>query len=119
MEKVKLSSDQLNELLRNNPTLAAANPELNKVGDKRASACTQFQEHQIDLPKQAKRKAVHRDKAREKTLDGSSHPKYRIAIVIRVCDARPRDIDGAASTLLDCLISAVGRLNKMGSRAER
>lgn len=36
MEKVKLSSDQLNELLRNNPTLAAANPELKRSVQQRA-----------------------------------------------------------------------------------
>ncbi len=38
------------------------------------------------------------------------HGRFRVSVTILVSDKRDRDSDGCLSTLLDCLISAVGRL---------
>lgn len=43
---------------------------------------------------------------REAALDGRNHPKFHIAVTLHCSDNRRRDIDGALSTLLDCLITS-------------
>jgi hypothetical protein len=38
------------------------------------------------------------------------HPKFHITIIVRISDRRVRDLDAAATTLLDCLIALRRRL---------
>jgi len=59
------------------------------------------------------------DAAQNQTVDDEVHPRFRVSILLRVSDHRRRDADGAVSTLLDCLVSAVGRLLAMDSRNQR
>lgn len=60
-------------------------------------------------------------------VDGALHGKFRVSITLLLSDKRDRDPDGAGTTLLDCLVAAVGRLGgvdrttqrKLAKRAER
>ena len=52
-------------------------------------------------------------------VDGEGRSFYRVTVKLLVSDRRARDADGAISTLLDCLIAAVGRQLGMDRRAMR
>lgn len=49
----------------------------------------------------------------EAEVDGSVHPRFAVTITLLTSDKRRRDADGAMSTLLDCLVKAVRRLNPL------
>lgn len=55
------------------------------------------------------------NKARKTGMDEKGHPQFKLTVTILVSDNRRRDIDGALSTLLDCLIAA-GRQLAMDTR---
>lgn len=63
------------------------------------------------------RKVDHGPK--EAGVDEPVHSQFRVAIEIRVSDERDRDNDGAVSTILDCLIAAIGRLAKVDPATQR
>lgn len=44
------------------------------------------------------------------SANGDDHLRFRISIALRYAGRQRRDIDGAASTLLDCLMAARRRL---------
>jgi hypothetical protein len=46
------------------------------------------------------------NRSKEKESNGSDDPNYQITIDINVSDRRIRDLDGAATTCLDALITA-------------
>lgn len=64
-------------------------------------------------PQYGKTKDV--DRGKDKAVDGSVHPKFCVAVVMRYSDRRRRDNSGALETLLDCVVAAVGRLKAMDS----
>lgn len=98
------------------PSVETEKPEsYGQSGNQWPGPRTELQEQQVDLPK-PKREAVHSDKSQAPGVDGSSHPAYRVAIVIRVSDGYARDPDGAVSTIMDCIVSAVRRFMAMGKR---
>lgn len=68
------------------------------TGDSGSS--TGIQERQAD-----QRPAVN-NRPRHKSANGSNHQQYRVTIILRYSDRRRRDVDGAASTLLDAITSA-------------
>lgn len=83
---MKLTTEQLNELLKNNPTLAASNPGLGTyTGHKKL--------HVLDSG-QGKPRV-------EKTV----HKAFRVTITLRYSDNRVRDSDASVSTIFDCLIA--------------
>ena len=48
------------------------------------------------------------DQARTSTVDGAGDrpDQFSISVVLRISDNRKRDLDGALTTLLDCLVKA-------------
>lgn len=74
---------------------------------------TQFQKQQdADA-----RPADHRpEKAK---VDGAMHGKFRVSITLLLSDKRDRDPDGAASTLMDCVMASIGRLGGVDRRTQR
>lgn len=52
-------------------------------------------------------------------VDGHRSGRYRVTITLGVSDKRIRDADGAVTTLLDVLTSAIGRCIGMDRRALR
>lgn len=101
---MKLTTEQLNELL-NKPAIAARNPG---IGPR-----AQLQERKDADTGEADNKA---GKAK---VDGAVHPSFRVTITARISDNRRRDLDGAASTILDSLVSAIGRLAPVDSGIDR
>lgn len=69
----------------------------------------QLQKLQTENPKRPDNKAV------VPKADGKDHNRFRVTINLRVCDRRRRDADGAVTTLLDCIVSAVRRLAELDS----
>ena len=55
---------------------------------------------------QPNRKAAPNDRPKVKAVDGEMHQKFGVTIIVRVSDNRRRDLDGCASSILDCLVSA-------------
>jgi len=49
-------------------------------------------------------------------VDEASHPKFRVRVVLRYSDNRRRDIDGALSTVLDCVVRAFRRFRSVDTR---
>lgn len=49
-------------------------------------------------------------KSKKARVDGEMYRSFRVTITLRYSDRRARDIDGAASTLLDCVQHACKRL---------
>lgn len=84
----------------------------NNTGDKKARACKKPEKLKGDLPEEGRDK-VRRCKPKDKGADEPDHPRFGVAITLRVSDRRVRDGDGAESTILDCIIAAVRRLKKM------
>lgn len=66
---------------------------------KRTGARPIVQEQQDD------RKGTPHHGPEEAEVDGPVQGRFRVTIDVFVSDKRRRDLDGAASTLLDCLIS--------------
>lgn len=95
------------ELRRKFPRASAAFISANLSGDPGARPCPVVQERKDENPKRAN----HRPQ--KEKVDGRCHATYRIAATIRISDERDRDLDGALSTLQDCVINAVGRLAEM------
>jgi hypothetical protein len=56
------------------------------------------------------------NRPQEAKTNGADNPEYRISVTLLVADHRQRDADGALSTVLDCLIHAIGRLTGLDSR---
>ena len=52
-------------------------------------------------------------KPKKAKVDGKVHRSFRVSITLRYSDQRERDIDGAASTILDCIQHACKRLQAM------
>lgn len=76
----------------------------------------QLQEHQ-DGHNQTKAKADNQPKEAEAI--GPDHKGFRVSVTFRIADKRDRDLDGMLSSVLDCLIDAVGRslqVDKAGLR---
>lgn len=67
----------------------------------------------LEVPGLAKRKANDAHKAGIQSLDGPCDSLFRLSITLRIADERNRDPDGAASTIIDCLVAAAGRLTEM------
>ena len=59
------------------------------------------------------------NESKETEVDGTVCGQFGISITLLVSDKKDRDIDGAATTLLDCLVAAVGRLLQMDRLALR
>lgn len=94
---MKFSESELQQIL-SRPSIARRNP----VGGEPVGASVQKQ-------KADTRKAVvHRQKG--EAAHESDHHCYRVTINLRYSTKRRRDIDGAASTLLDAIIAARRRL---------
>ncbi len=102
------TTDSLESLLKRQYAKKQAQVE---AGGDRTS--TQLQELEGDPPKVGRRKgkekagAVHRDGPSEEAVDGTGHPQYEVSIVILISDERDRDLDGAVSTILDCLVHSI------------
>ena len=65
------------------------------------------QEHQNDCA----RKADNRSK--KTGMDAKVHGRFRIRVTVFVSDNRERDLDGALSTILDCLCRTTKRLSEV------
>ncbi|MEY4393914.1 MAG: hypothetical protein RL595_1163 [Planctomycetota bacterium] len=55
----------------------------------------------------------------EAKVDGSGGGKFRVSITLLVSDARDRDPDGMATTILDSYLMALGRLSGLDRTAFR
>ena len=64
--------------------------------------CSVIQEQQNALQGNAD------NKPKKAKADGKDHPVYKVSITFLISDERERDLDGATSTVLDCLIRARG-----------
>ena len=73
----------------------ACNSDSERVG---AGAC--IQEQQASVPRGAHNKTGVQD------VDEQVHPKFRVSVHLRYSNRRVRDIDGALSTILDCIVAA-------------
>lgn len=85
----------------------------------RARQCQIVQEPKADHTRQKRKAAATHHKAREKKADGGPHPRFALTVRFRVSDQRKRDLDGMLSTILDCLITAQGRLAALDSGHHR
>lgn len=88
---MRWSQAQLDEYLRRR-----------KAGDK--ISCAVIQKQEANSSKSAD------NSSRDKRKNGASYQRFRISIDLRYATARRRDIDGAASTILDCLLASRRRL---------
>lgn len=68
--------------------------------------CPQFQEHEEGDPRSKLRQDADLDRPKSKTVDGTGNQKFRLTVVFKMSDNRPRDLDGGLSTICDCLIAA-------------
>jgi hypothetical protein len=71
------------------------------------------QEHQDDCPR-----AVD-NRPKETGGNGADNNRFRVSITLCYSSLRDSDPDGAATTLLDCLISAIGRFSQVDKRTLR
>lgn len=76
------------------------------------------QELQASNPRQKNRKTSDVNGGKDAATDGRNHARFHISIVFRYSDNRRRDIDGAAATILDCLVDAAGRFMDVGSKTK-
>ncbi len=53
------------------------------------------------------------------TLDGSGVGTFRVSITLLYSSQRDSDLDGGATTLLDCYVAAIGRLAQVDGRVVR
>jgi len=60
----------------------------------------------------------HSNARKRGKTDGVDHPKFRVTIVFNFSDDRRRDLDGAATTILDCLVATRRRLVAMDTGTE-
>lgn len=108
--------DQSYELLREDelrklfPNISKSAIAANKVGGPRTGPRTIVQEQQVADT----RKANH--KSGPAKVDAQMHRQFSLTIVIQVSDNRRRDLDGALSTILDCLIVARRRFAPVDTR---
>jgi len=72
-----------------------------------------IQEQKAAHPSPKRKAAAPRDRRADKKADGGDHPRFALTVCFRVSDNRPRDLDGLLSTILDCLVTARGRLAAM------
>ena len=66
-----------------------------------------FQKQKAVHPRPQHRKTAHLDGPKNETMDGPGHPQFALTITFAFCDNRQRDLDGAATTVLDCLEDAL------------
>lgn len=85
------SNEWLNEQLRK-PSVAARNPGLAKLSgvQKREDA----------------NEARTNNRPGKARMDETRNPRFKVSVTFRFSDNRKRDLDGALSTVLDCLIAA-------------
>ena len=81
----------------------------------RRRAGNKRQEHKrVQEHKDVDREAINHG-TEEATADGRNHPKFKVTIALAYSDNRERDIDGAAATLMDCLVEAIQGLPSVDS----
>ena len=71
--------------------------------------CDCIQKYQTPHPE-----GTHHDPKKE-GLDEPNHGQFRVTIILACSDKRQRDLDGAAATLLDCIVDASKRFAAMDS----
>jgi len=74
------------------------------------------QKYEVHRQESKDQAALHNDGPKKEKVDGKVHPKFRVTIILRYADRRRRDIDGSASTILDCLVTATRRFAAMDTR---
>jgi hypothetical protein len=84
----------------------------NKVADS-GNAHPGVQELQAGDLRQEVTPIPYADRPSRRKADGTNHRKFRVTIIFNYSDNRRRDLDGAAATILDCLMAARRRLMAM------
>ena len=82
----------------------------NQAGGERHRESSVVQEPEAGNPGQQHRQDADTHRAKGKAVDESVHPKFKLTITCLFSDQRRRDIDGCATTMLDCLVKAVREL---------
>lgn len=98
---MKIPQDVSESTRRRNPELYGQNTG--------TGSGPQLQERKANM-EGPKRKALSGNERRRKGLDERGNKKYRVSITLFMPDYTRRDVDGATSTLIDCLIAARRRL---------
>ena len=88
-------------------------PELYRSEDSRSVSRPVVQEQKAVNPGSQHGQAANPHRTKNKAVDGKLHPKFCVTIVMRHSDNRRRDNSGALETILDCIVSAAGRLKAM------
>src|SRR3990172_12008129 len=114
-----MSNITLDEIRRRFPNAAKSVLQANSPANPKGKPCPIVQESKEGDQGQQDRKASDPHRTKRKKVDGSVHPKFRIAVTFRRSDLRERDPDGGLSTILDCLVAARKRLNELAQRASR
>lgn len=81
-----------------------------QAGDKESGTGAVLQKLKADSVQSQDKEAIHMHRQKEKAMDGSSYPQFRVTITYFVSDRRRRDAWGMAETIADCLVSASRRL---------
>ena len=92
-----MTPENFKQLLAN----ASLSTKLRNAGNPGIRPRSELQEQEADMrPKPD-------NPPRRKKVDGKRHPKFAVSVEVRFSDNRRRDLDGALSTVLDCLVSAL------------
>ena len=97
--------EQFNPKVQQRLKEAMANED--RASSEKPRSNPQLQELQAGSPKGEARNDHHRTK--NKKVDARVHPSFRVTVILSYSDRRRRDIDGAASTVLDCIVTASRR----------
>lgn len=107
---MKLTRDELQLKF---PNASAAFLRANSASGERAEARPQLQEQKTHV-----REATGYG-ARDGQMDVGRSGRFRVSITLLLSDKRDRDPDGAAATLMDCILDSLGRLGGVDRRTLR
>lgn len=97
------------EILARKLPLSKSTRERNKIGGQGPRPCDCVQKYQTPHPE-----GTHHG-SQKAGLDEPNHGQFRVTIILACSDKRQRDLDGAAATLLDCIVDASKRFAAMDS----
>lgn len=110
---VRMNMQDENEIRNRFPNASQSFIERNRQTESPWESRASFQKPKEDREKRPEREEGPVHRGADKVVDEAGCGRFRVDITLLVSNKRDRDPDGCATTLLDCILDAIGRFARV------